>query len=478
MIAALTAFWLNLQAAWPNISLVLGGLWLLYVVLLSAWIILQKRAPVATLSWLLSLILLPYIGFLIYHFLGPTRIKRQNLKRGKATAGLSALNTSCGIETPTALMRLNQASSGYAASSAERVQLLINGAATYAALETAFVAAQHHIHLEYYIFEPDTSGTQLRDALVVAAKRGVKVRLLLDRLGSKNIQDDFLAPLRAAGAEVLFFHAFRFKHLWRPQINIRSHRKIVIIDGDIGFTGGINITDTENESVRADAYVDLHFRVDGDVVRWLQLAFMADWLYTGGKIKAASDYFPEAPAACGAIAAQVLAAGPDTPWEPIHRAQIAAINGAEKRVLLVSPYFVPSEAALMALSSAALRGVDTALVVPKRSDSRVVTLAARSYFEELASAGVRIYEYPDMLHTKALLVDDGTVILGSSNFDHRSFRLNFELSMLFENAELGDQTARILYGYLGDSQRFDPKAPINLGQRLAQAGARLFSPLL
>jgi cardiolipin synthase A/B len=172
MMATLTAFWLNLQAAWPNISLVLGGLWLLYVVLLSAWIILQKRAPVATLSWLLSLILLPYIGFLIYHFLGPTRIKRQNLKRGKATAGLSALNTACGIETPTDLMRLNQASSGYAASSAERVQLLINGAATYAALETAFAAAQHHIHLEYYIFEPDTSGTQIRDALEMAARRG------------------------------------------------------------------------------------------------------------------------------------------------------------------------------------------------------------------------------------------------------------------------------------------------------------------
>lgn len=475
---SVSSLWLMLQTAWPNISLVLGLLWLLYVLLLSAWILLQKRAPVATLSWLLSLILLPYIGFLIYHFLGPTRIQRQNLKRSKATAGLSSLNTACDIDAPSALMRLNQASSGYNPSSAERVQLLVNGAATYSALVSAFAEAKHHIHLEYYIFEADTSGTLIRDALTRAAKRGVKVRVLLDRLGSKNIQDAFFADLQAAGAEILFFHAFRFKHLWRPQINIRSHRKIVIIDGATGFTGGINITDSENETVRDDAYVDLHFRVDGDVVRWLQLAFMADWLYTGGKIKDASDYFPKAPITCGVIAAQVLAAGPDTPWEPIHRAQLAAINGAEKRVLLVSPYFVPSEAALMALSSAALRGIDTALVVPKRCDNWVVTLAGRSYFDELTSAGVRIYQYPHMLHTKALLVDDGTVILGSSNFDHRSFRLNFELSMLFENTELGDQTARILYGYVGDSQRFDPKTPISFGQRLAQASARLFSPLL
>ncbi|MFN5703186.1 MAG: phospholipase D-like domain-containing protein, partial [Gammaproteobacteria bacterium] len=148
------------------------------------------------------------------------------------------------------------------------------------------------------------------------------------------------------------------------------------------------------------------------------------------------------------------------------------------RVLLVTPYFVPSEAAMMALTSAALSGVDTALVVPRQSDSRMVTLAARSYFDVLAEAGVRIYEFPRMLHTKALLVDDGTVILGSANFDRRSFRLNFELSVLFEDADLGDRLARILYGYLGESRRFDPKQRLPLGERLAQAGARLFSPLL
>jgi cardiolipin synthase A/B len=474
----LSARWHELQSVWPNISLVLGLLWLLYVIALGIWILLQKREPIATLSWLLSLVLLPYIGFIIYHLLGPTRIKRQNVKRSKAKAGLMPLTKANLPDNASALMQLNAASSGFAPASARHVTLLQNGAATYAALATAIASATHHIHLEYYIFEPDISGTCIRDALTLAARRGVEVRLLLDRLGSKNINDSFLSPLIAAGAEIAFFHPFHFKQIWQPRFNLRSHRKIVVIDGTCGFTGGINITDTENETLRTDAYVDLHLRVDGEIVRWLQLAFISDWLYAGGKIKTASVYFPVPPELAGPIAAQVLAAGPDTPWEPIHRAQVSAINAACKRVLLVTPYFVPSESAMMALTSAALRGVDTALVVPRHSDNRLVTMAARSYFEDLARAGVRVYEFPRMLHTKALLVDDGTSILGSSNFDHRSFRLNFELSLLFESADFGDRLARILYAYIGESVRFDPKTRLAFKERLAQAAARLFAPLL
>lgn len=474
----LAASWYHVKAVWPNISLILGLLWLLYVVMLSAWILLQKREPIATLSWLLSLVLLPYIGFLIYHLLGPTRIKRQSLKRSKARAGLMPLSKANLPTNASDLMQLNAASSGFAPASAKQVDLLQNGASTYDALEQGIAAASHHIHVEYYIFEPDISGTRIRDALVLAAARGVQVRVLLDRLGSKHIDDRFLAPLRAAGAEILFFHPFRFNQIWQPRFNLRSHRKIVVIDGATGFTGGINITDTENEALRVDAYVDLHLRAEGELVRWLQLAFIADWLYAGGSIKTNAAFLPTPDALAGPVVAQVLPAGPDTPWEPIHRAQVAAINAACKRVLLVTPYFVPSESAMMALTSAALRGVDTALVVPRRSDSLLVTLAARSYFEDLARAGVRIYEFPRMLHTKALLVDDGTSILGSSNFDHRSFRLNFELSVLFENADFGDRLARILYGYIGESTRFDPRVKLAFPERLAQATARLFSPLL
>lgn len=475
---ALLTLWQHLQSIWPNISLVFGLLWLLYIALLGAWILLQKREPIATLSWLLCLALLPFIGFLIYHFLGPTRIKRQNLKRSKAKAGLMPLTEANRTTNASELMQMSAAAGGYAPASADAVELLINGVQTYDELIAAFAQADHHIHLEYYIFEPDHTGTRIRDALVEQARRGIKIRLLLDRLGSKNADEIFLRPLREAGAEVEFFHPFFLKRLWRPEINLRSHRKIVVIDGSTGFTGGINITDDENEAVKAEAYIDLHFRMRGEIVRWLQLAFVADWLYAGGRFSADGLYFPTPAETAGPIAAQVLAAGPDTPFEPIHRAQVFAINSARRRVLLVTPYFVPSESAMMALTSAALRGVDTALVVPSMSDNLLVTLAARSYFDDLARAGVRIYEFPRMLHTKALLVDGATAIVGSSNFDHRSFRLNFELSVLFEDAEIADRLARVLYAYVGESERFDPKRKPPLHSRLAQAGARLFSPLL
>jgi cardiolipin synthase len=469
-------YWLSISHWFTPIGNYLWALWLIYIVVLCAWVLLQKREPIATLSWLLTLALLPYVGFIIYHFLGPTRIKRQNIKRLRAKSGLMPLIESNKTRRSSELMRLNANSSGFSPSSATEIILIANGADTFDELVNAFALAQHHIHLEYYIFECDITGTRIRDALITQAQRGIQVRLLLDRMGSKNITERFLKPMRLAGVEVLFFHPFLFKHIWRPQINIRTHRKIVVIDGKIGFTGGINITDEENKKLREDAYEDLHFKVNGEVVRWLQLAFVEDWLYAGGQIEALPAYWPVP--ISGDVATQVLAAGPDTPWEPIHRAQVFAINNARKKIVLVTPYFVPSDAAIMAINSASLRGIDVVIVVPKRSDSLIVSLATKSYFDELSQSGVRIYQYPHMLHTKALLIDDDVVIVGSSNFDQRSFRLNFELSLLIEDNKVASQLVRILFGYVEQSLLFDPKLKIPFLSRLAIATARLFSPLL
>lgn len=468
--------WQHLQTAWPHISLFLAIVWLIYVVLLGCWIVLQKREPIATLSWLLSLALLPYVGFLIYHFLGPTRIKRQHLKRHRSKSNLQPLFGKHDAQTISELMKLNTSSAGFAASTATDVHLLVDGVNTFDALIQGFSQAKHHIHLEYYIFEPDQTGTKIRDALILHANRGIQVRLLLDRMGSKNISERFLQPMRAAGIDIAFFHPYTFKRLWRPQINIRSHRKIVVIDGNLGFTGGINITDEENESISSNAYRDLHFQVHGEIVRWLQLAFIEDWIYAGGTYKPEDLFWPPLPV--GSIASQVLVAGPDTPWEPIHRAQVFAINNAKHSIFLATPYFVPSDSAFMALSSAALRGLKVVLVVPKRSDNLLVTLAAKSFFEALSQSGVLIYEYPFMLHTKALLIDHDTVIVGSSNFDNRSFKLNFELSLLIEHQITHEQVAAIIHGYIRESLPFNAKAKRPLFKRLAQAIARLFSPLL
>ncbi|WP_267119698.1 cardiolipin synthase, partial [Xanthomonas sacchari] len=462
VIATLQNTWDRLTGI-PHIGAYLTAAYLLYILWLSGWIVLQKREPAATLSWVLSLAALPYLGFVIYYLLGPQKVKRQRLRRGRSRSGMEHYSSVCPPDADcTELAKIAQATTGLAPSSATAVQWLVDGAATYEAILRDIGAAQHHVHLEYYIFNPDRTGTRIRDALVERARAGVRVRLLLDAVGSSQVRKRFLRPLLEAGAEVAWFHPtqllrpFKFK---RPWVNLRTHRKIVVIDGRIAFTGGINVTDEENEALRADAYRDLHLRCEGHVVRSLQLVFVEDWLYATRQGRDAFDMARIWPSDmpsrdAGSIQAQVLVSGPDSSWESIHRLQVAAIYEAQRRVWLVTPYFVPGEAARMALTSAALGGLDVRLLVPKRSDSRLVTLAARSYFDELLQAGVRIYEYgPRMLHTKALITDEDLCLVGSANFDNRSFRLNFEVATLFRDRGLTRQLAELLEGEMADAVR-------------------------
>ena len=460
-------------AAW----LALG--WAIYVIWLGAWIILQKREPAATLSWLVSLAALPYLGFAIYFFFGPQRIRRQRLRRDRSRTRMPALPAG---RVPDAaaieLARMAQTVTGLPPSTATSAQLLVDGSSKYRQLNEEVARAREHVHLEYYIFQPDRTGTALRDALVERAKAGVKVRLLLDAVGSGSTSRAFLKPLVEAGGEVAWFHPMRLHWFWqRPWLNLRSHRKIVVIDGAVGFIGGINITDEEDETLGDNAYRDLHLRLEGDVVRSLQLVFLEDWVYATGE-PPPHITFPESTP--GDIMVQMVVSGPDSPWEAIHRLHVSAIHASRRRVWLVTPYFVPGEAAMMALTSAALGGVDVRLLVPKNTDSRLVTHAARSYFDDLMAAGVKVLEYgPRMLHTKALLCDDDLAIIGSANFDHRSFRLNFESSVLFRDRGLVAELAELIeHDCLSCTQvTADRQRPL-WRSRLPEALARLMSPLL
>ena len=467
--------------AFPHVGVYLTAFWFGYLVLLGGWIVLQKREPVATLSWLMGLALLPYLGFLIYHVFGPQKIKRHRLRRARTRVGLPNTEGHADGSDLVELGNLAQATTGLPASTARDVRLLIDGAAKYEALLADIRQARHHIHLEYYIYDPDESGRALREALTERARAGVKVRLLLDAVGSVKARR-FFPALIAAGGELAWFHPTHFGRFWRrPWLNLRSHRKIVVIDGRIAYTGGINITDSENERLRSDAYRDLHLRLEGDVVRALQLVFVEDWAYATDSrdfISEVARAMPEAQP--GPLAAQVLTSGPDSSWEAIHRLHVSTIHAARHRVWLVTPYFVPGEAAIMALTSAALGGLDVRLLVPKMSDSRLVTLAARSYYDELLAAGVKIYEYgPRMLHSKALLADDSIALIGSANFDHRSFRLNFEVSMLFQDEGVATKLATLIEGEFAHAPRVrnERERPL-LRDRLPEALARLLSPLL
>ncbi len=468
----------------------LGWLWLLTGIYMAVRITLQRRAPAATLAWILALCLVPFVGLLVYHVFGPQKIKRQSLRRVRSQALLRSRYDmeKLLVKVPDppiwALQhsRLIEAGCGIPPSSCSAIEIINGGGATLDALVQHIARAQAHVHLEYYIFDPDQTGQILVDALVAALQRGVKVRLLVDAVGSS----DFLrrkgramrAQLVDAGGELQVFHPTRLD-VWRPMVNLRTHRKIVVCDGMVGFTGGINITDTENEKLFPDtAYRDTHLLLEGAAVRWLQYVFLQDWAYASGQHDFEDTIFP--PVQPGRYAAHVVASGPDSSGQAIHHSVLHALGIAQERIWLTTPYFVPTEPTWYALINAAQRGVQVRILLPKKSDSRLVTMAARSHFQALCEAGAEVYEYDGpLLHAKTLVVDDSYSMVGTANFDNRSFLLNFEVAVVLYNPAFNQQLAHMFEHDLRKAEKVKPCATrLVWYKQLSEAVARLMSPLL
>jgi cardiolipin synthase len=468
----------------------IGWAWSLSSVVLTVWIIMQRRSPVSTLAWIVVLNLMPVVGLLVYATFGPQRVRRQRFKRWhrRATAMSRQEFQAMRAEHAEAPLwarqhaELIKRACGLPISSAQQVDILSGGGVTLTALLGEIERARHHVHLEYYIFEPDQTGTRLLDALTERAREGVRVRLLVDAIGSARLlrrrHRPLLDELRAAGAELAVFHPARLDRL-RPLVNLRTHRKIAVVDGRTGFVGGINVTDDENEQIHPEhAYRDTHLLIRGGAVRWLQYLFLQDWRYAEGAAPVSSeDLLPHEPP--GSLPVQIVASGPDADTEALHRALIDALNLARERIWLATPYFVPTEPTLMALTNAALRGVQVKLIVPERSDSRIVTAAAHSYYQELQDAGVRVFEYRGrMFHAKTLLVDDYYGMVGSANFDNRSLRLNFEVAAVVLGREFNRQLADMFNADLSHCLQIPALRRVPPHQRLFEAVARLASPLL
>lgn len=469
----------------------LGWSWTLSSVVLTTWIIWQRRAPVSTLAWIIVLNLLPVVGLVVYAYLGPKRVTRQRLKRWHTQATLMSqrdLRTLRADRPEPPLWavqhaRLIEVTCGLPICSAHGVELLASGGVTLDALLREIAGARNHIHLEYYIFEPDQTGRAVLQAITTRAAQGVTVRLLVDAIGSLRLlslrQRPLLDALRQAGGQVAVFHRARFDRL-RPLVNLRTHRKIAIVDGRVGLVGGINITDAENEYVHPEgAYRDTHLLLRGGAVRWLQYVFLQDWYYaSGSKLEHDHHVLPPGEPA-GHIPVQIVASGPDSDGEAIHRAMIDALGLALERVWLSTPYFVPTEPAITALTNAALRGVQVKLIVPEQSDSRIVTAAARSYYQELQDAGVLVFEYQGrMFHPKTLVMDNTYSMIGSANFDNRSFRLNFEVAAVLYDSDINRQLASLFEADLSHCRLVPRRRRVAPHHQLFEAVARLGSPLL
>jgi cardiolipin synthase A/B len=451
-------------------------------------IVLQRREPTATLAWVLSILFLPYLGVLLYLLIGRHRLKRR-VKQRHARAheiqpelerlGAEIASSDPGTQPHDRLVRLAHRMDCRPPTFGNQVKLLHDADRKYLALEEAIRGATQHIHLLYYIFQPDDSGLRFRNLLCQKAKEGVQVRMLTDGVGSFGI-DNFMVPLVEAGGEFAeFLPATRLMKPWK--INLRNHRKIVVVDGTIGFTGGVNIGDEYTGRKRKVGYWrDTHLQLEGPSVTQLQEIFAEDWFFATGKQPMDESWFPT-PKEAGPSMVQVIASGPDTDILPIQRMFFAAVTEAQHRILLTTPYFIPDESMIMALQTAALRDVDVKLLLPYRSDMSLVLHAGRSYYRELLRAGVRIFEYlPGILHAKTLVVDDFWATVGSANMDVRSFRLNFEVNAMVYgpafNRHLADAFAKDLQTTrevtLAD---LDKKSP---SRKMAEGMARMLSPVL
>lgn len=426
-----------------TVLVTMGG-YLLALVLIPR-ILLDRRGPEATLAWILIIAFVPYLGAAIFYIFGRTRIKRRTRK---ALQSRNAFQDSLVERLPDALnyyqlankelqdlplnglISVTRSLTDVPLVSGNKVDIFTNGRSAYDRMEEAILSAKQHIHLMSYIYRTDQTGRRFRDLLINKARSGVKVKLLVDGFGGRPINSRFIQPLLSAGGSFAWFAPMLGRWgRWRP--NLRNHRKILVVDGQIGFTGGLNIGDEYQGRHREyGPWRDTHIRIEGPAVRHLQEVFAEDWYYATDDDLVDPENFPEIPG-CGDDRVQVISSGPDHDYATIQRVFFSAINEARRSVHITTPYFVPDPTVLMALKSAAWRGLDVTVLLPGRSDMPLVKMAGRSYYEELLTAGVKLFELNQaVLHAKTMVIDGVWSTVGSANIDMRSFQLNFELNVL------------------------------------------------
>jgi cardiolipin synthase len=448
-----------------------------------------RRTPAAAKGWLLLIFFEPWVGLLLYFLIGRAKLTRwqreQLAKLPQAMARVVARLTNHPnvfhprVDSPLShAVTLAENLGGMPILGGNAVELLIDYDGIIARLVADIDHAEHHAHLLFYIFADDCATAPVVEALGRAAARGVRCRVLADAIGSRVGLRTLRPKLTALGVEV---HEALPVRLWpwkKARLDLRNHRKIAVIDGRVGYTGSQNLVAAAfKEGI---TYEELVVRVTGPVVLDLQYVFAADWFLETGEVLDGEAEFP-APEIEGDVPAQALASGPAFPTQNNQRLIVALVHGAGKRLVLTTPYFIPDEPLLQAMQTAVLRGVDVHLVVSEKEDQFFVSLAQKSYYEELLEAGVHIHLYrKNFLHAKHLSIDDAVALIGTSNLDIRSFALNAEVMLTIYDTRVVARLAAEQKRYYANSRLLTHaewrQRPFR--SKLAEHLARLLSPLL
>ena len=449
-------------------------------------IIAQNRHPIHTLAWILVLVLLPVVGVVLYLLFGTQQRKKRlisdnhlgELKDEVAKANSSMLRRDVPgghDDIATLLWMTNKA-----------LPLGDNDIKVYTKFDDMFgdllrdlAEAKDHVHIEFYIFEDDEIGRRLGEALIALAARGVEVRVIYDSAANLT-RAKFYRWLRKNGVKVKAFMPVILPIL-SPTTNNRNHRKAVVIDGKVGYTGGMNIATRYSKGIRGGVWRDTHIRIAGPAAAEIQTSFLVDWEFCAKEYVNGSRYYPHI-GRCGNAIAQIATSGPMDEWNVTMQGMMRMITQAKEYVYIESPYLIPTEPVLMALRNAALSGVDVRLIVPIQGDRGVlVPLATRSYVEDVLVAGVKVYFYKKgYLHSKTLVADGTMATVGSTNLDVRSFEQNFEINAFIYDREVAQTLKEAFMKDIEDSvpvdiQRWEARSKWS---RFKESFARLFSPVL
>lgn len=454
-----------------------------------SFIIMAKKDPTKTLSWIAVVALFEIVGVILYLTFGRNfRKERLFSKKNKTDKSqiehiyhkqLNSINDYTPVEEDLDITKLLWNNNRSLLTRTNKVEILNNGEATFGSILEAIGRAKRYIHLEFYIVEDDQIGNIVAEALIAKAQQGVEIRLIYDDVGSWSLGSRFVNRLKQAGIKVYAFMPVAFPW-FTSRINYRDHRKILIVDGKVGFTGGVNIADRYLKSGKREMWRDTHIKIEGSAVAMLHLIFMTDWHFVSKEELNAKIYLKPHPVDHN-TPIQIASSGPDSNWASIMQTFFYAISSAKEHIYIVTPYFMPNQAILTALKVASLKGVDIRLLIPSRSDSKIVYCATRSYIDELLNAGIKIFMYQKgFVHSKLIMIDSEYCSVGTANMDIRSFEYNLELSALIYDKEVTKELESYFIADLADSKELNIKQWSKRSRKeyLLEALARLFSPFL
>jgi len=450
-------------------------------------VMLDNRQPVKTIAWILFLFLVPVVGLVFYYFFGQN-IRRERRFNKKSFGELThkpmmqyvRQSTIDYPEKYVSLIRFFKMNAIALPFSGNAADFYTAGRDFVDALVDDIGHARHHVHLEFYIVEDDGVGRRVSWALAEAAGRGVQVRFLYDDVGCWTVKKRFFRRMEEMGIRVAAFGPVHFRRL-SHRVNYRNHRKLAVIDGHIGYIGGMNLADRYVYGEKGGVWRDMHMRVTGPTVYGIQQLFITDWYYAAKELISAAEYFPEAvPAVAPGALVQIVSTAPFGKWPTIMMGFNRVIQNARKHIYIQTPYFMPTETVLESLQTAALSGVKVQVMVPLKPGGFWMTWANESYYGDVLKAGAEIFAYkPGMLHAKTIIVDDDFCSVGSANLDFRSLGQTFEDSAFIYDTDMTTRVKQLFIEARQDCIKIDLDMwnGRNLRRRILESFVRIFSPL-